>query len=857
MEGLMFFALIGTIWWCISLSGRVRVLEEMVRGSEPKRTDAVVPSVPQQAQSLPEPAPQVSIPPTEPQPLSLEEILMSVKEPAIPVQVSKSTPPYVPVPVATEPNPFFEWLSQNTLIKIGAFLFFLGAVWFVSYAISQGWISPLMRILLGIATGMAVCVVGVWRRKENADHYLTLTTLGVGIIVASVYAGQFLFHLFSPAIALIILLAAIGFAVVVSVEAKQQWLCILSAITTFLAPLLTNNPEPNPTLFLVYILVCSGAFLAVVFVTNWRLVTLTLTVGANFFLLATYSEALINHAIFWLFVLLFSVLYYTATSVSMFRNNDVESPDVVSLGLAMVALVSWTHELVVLDGLVTFIAALVTAATGYALHVAQRSEKLVVTYAGISATLILIATAFTFDGYALTMVYTFEVACALILGMHLRLPHSVTSITTGVFMLPVLLSVNDVVAHEWNNGVWHGPGVSVYALVIATGAVATYAIMQSRRVGEPLYQAVGGIFISLFWVYACTCAALVWGTLFSGAVDNVLQYMSWAMISSFILVYLTVQALPQRWIVKAHASFLLPIVFSFNSIASHHWQNSWLHPDALGLYFMTVLSLVIGLWLLDRSLRSGTQSELAISGVWLTGFWLYGVVVAFLLWHAVFGDTALANVTCYMTWAMLSYFLVQGAIHFRVPSSWLLGTLVTLVIPTLASFGSFVSSAWATSSTHIDAVGLYALTALLVLLVLGLQQAKTSYQGDKALLSDSIRALWILISLYLITIVWKIAHAVFVSQDIAVSVALFVYTVVGLILYTVGKTRLHDGVRYAGVLLLGGVVARLLIVDVWKMEVLGRIVTFLGVGLLFILTALFEKPFQKFGKKPSDVSVGD
>jgi len=44
---------------------------------------------------------------------------------------------------------------------------------------------------------------------------------------------------------------------------------------------------------------------------------------------------------------------------------------------------------------------------------------------------------------------------------------------------------------------------------------------------------------------------------------------------------------------------------------------------------------------------------------------------------------------------------------------------------------------------------------------------------------------------------------------------------------------------------LSAVVARLALVDVWEMEVLWRMVTFLGIGLLFIVTALVEKPFEK------------
>ena len=49
------------------------------------------------------------------------------------------------------------------------------------------------------------------------------------------------------------------------------------------------------------------------------------------------------------------------------------------------------------------------------------------------------------------------------------------------------------------------------------------------------------------------------------------------------------------------------------------------------------------------------------------------------------------------------------------------------------------------------------------------------------------------------------------------------------------------GIKYAGMTLLAVVVVRLGVVEVWVMDILWRIVTFLGIGLLFMLAALLEK----------------
>ena len=51
--------------------------------------------------------------------------------------------------------------------------------------------------------------------------------------------------------------------------------------------------------------------------------------------------------------------------------------------------------------------------------------------------------------------------------------------------------------------------------------------------------------------------------------------------------------------------------------------------------------------------------------------------------------------------------------------------------------------------------------------------------------------------------------------------------------------------KIAGIVLLGSVIARLGLVDIWEMEVFWRIIAFFGIGALFIAAAFFEKPFEQ------------
>ena len=103
------------------------------------------------------------------------------------------------------------------------------------------------------------------------------------------------------------------------------------------------------------------------------------------------------------------------------------------------------------------------------------------------------------------------------------------------------------------------------------------------------------------------------------------------------------------------------------------------------------------------------------------------------------------------------------------------------------------------------------------------------------------KILLIVASLYVVAYLWCLSHSILTGEK-AVTFALFIYTLVGLFLYQYGHKVGKIELRRAGQLLLAFVVLRLLLVDVWEMELWWRIVTFLGIGLLFIGTALLEKP---------------
>lgn len=107
---------------------------------------------------------------------------------------------------------------------------------------------------------------------------------------------------------------------------------------------------------------------------------------------------------------------------------------------------------------------------------------------------------------------------------------------------------------------------------------------------------------------------------------------------------------------------------------------------------------------------------------------------------------------------------------------------------------------------------------------------------------DSISvAMMISGSVYFYILLWRALSVAYDGQDSFVTVALFIYTVIGLAAYLVGRTRAMPRLQTYGSAVLLLVVARLLLVDVWKMALAGRIVTFFLVGASLMSTAFLGR----------------
>jgi len=166
-----------------------------------------------------------------------------------------------------------------------------------------------------------------------------------------------------------------------------------------------------------------------------------------------------------------------------------------------------------------------------------------------------------------------------------------------------------------------------------------------------------------------------------------------------------------------------------------------------------------------------------------------------------------------------------------------------LIGPVILSVDSITSRAWLTGVIHKD----FFVLLILALILLGLgafflrRVKEIEDKGPKQLNAT----LLVVGSGYAYTLLWLSLHAGLSNDNTAVMISLVVYTIIGLICYFYGLTNEKNGLRLYGGALVGFVVGRLFLVDVWRMELAGRIVTFFLIGALLVSTAFLGRKKTK------------
>lgn len=736
---------------------------------------------------------------------------------------------------------FVRWFKEDALIKIGGVIFFLGVAWFVTYAVKAGWLSPGIRITFGLGLALLVYALAHYRKESFPSHYILLTALGTGIICATVFAAQIVFSLFSPLIALSILSLSIGYTIYVSLLTTTNWLLLLAALAGLASPLLSGVADQSVSI-LLYLFVLSISILLSGYKISYKPVILILTVGFLFYENLLLPTAPSNWL--WLFVILFSTLFFTSVTFSLIQQKKLQAIDVAVMLILGINYLAMAATLSPDSSIATFIAALVVGGVGYYLGERQLPNRVISIYIALATGLLIVGTSLLFSGYSLLLVYIIEFTAGFLLVTNLGLPSSVVWTSALLYLLPLFGSLPLFASPSWQDGLWHP---EAWVLYFMTGSLVGSTLWLMHKKAVLVYRwskTIAVIFAVLGYFYFCGVLGVVADSLFIPSEAVVMTYISWGLLSLCLVFYSLRKNLHLVVTFSSSLTVLFPVIVSLESFTSRYWSLGFRHPDGLGVLGVFVILLLITLLLVQQFCKEyDTNLRRFVAGfLILLVIYLFGIFIVY--WQGVL-TPALATVAIYTSFALVLYGLTSLFVMLRTSVAWIGYTLAALALPVGISLSSFSFSGFNGGVMSPEAVGLFAMSILFVMLALGLRRHYAgAHLEDQSLIFNWSRILLGLAFLYSVSFTWCMANTI-VSNEQAISLALFIYTVVGLFAYQYGKRKEKSDATYAGIALLSFVVLHLVLVDIWKMQLIWQVITFLGIGAMFIATALVETKFAK------------
>ncbi|HVH73628.1 MAG TPA: DUF2339 domain-containing protein [Stellaceae bacterium] len=168
-------------------------------------------------------------------------------------------------------------LVENWLVWLGAAALALGGAFLVKLSIDHGLLTPVVRVVLGIALGLALSAGAEWVRRREASEegastasYVpqALAAAGAATIFSSLYAAHALYALLPAGFAFLLLAVTAGTTVAQSLR-HGPLVAALGLVGAYVVPLLVTTPNPHALPLFAYLVVTTAGALAVLRHRAW------------------------------------------------------------------------------------------------------------------------------------------------------------------------------------------------------------------------------------------------------------------------------------------------------------------------------------------------------------------------------------------------------------------------------------------------------------------------------------------------------------------------------------------------------------------------------------------------------------
>jgi uncharacterized membrane protein len=218
--------------------------------------------------------------PPEPPPQPEEVSPPPVVEPEPPEKPPEPKPVVMPPsepPRPAKPKVAFDWES---LVGVKLFSWIAGialviaAVSFLRYSIDHGWLSPPIRMAIGLLAGIALLVV--CELKAARKYPITANALdgaGVAVLFATFFSAHVLWQLMAVVPTFVAMALVAATAVILAIRRDSLFIALLGLVGGFATPFMLSSALDRPLSLFGYLVILNAGLAWVAYRRGWPLLT--------------------------------------------------------------------------------------------------------------------------------------------------------------------------------------------------------------------------------------------------------------------------------------------------------------------------------------------------------------------------------------------------------------------------------------------------------------------------------------------------------------------------------------------------------------------------------------------------------
>jgi uncharacterized membrane protein len=194
-----------------------------------------------------------------------------------PTPAAEPSAPLVPAAAAGAAGPLRaarhasveELVGARLLLWVGATALALAGAFLVKISFERGWISPPVRVAMGVAFGVALLALAEALRRSSGRISEALAAAGIADLFACFLAAVHLYRLVPPGVGFALM--ALTTAVAVALALRQGiMVALIGLVGGFLTPALIQTEHPSARNLFGYLLLLTAGLLAAAWRRGWR-----------------------------------------------------------------------------------------------------------------------------------------------------------------------------------------------------------------------------------------------------------------------------------------------------------------------------------------------------------------------------------------------------------------------------------------------------------------------------------------------------------------------------------------------------------------------------------------------------------